>query len=251
MSVAAPDRYRPTPLGRCACGAPVDAASFRDRQSYLEWWIHPACQACQDSVFLARDEATGAALPLRRGVVAAYHKGEFAALPFVFTRAGGPRAWEPRFAVRVGAEAPLADPFVDLAPMRDVLHDHQIRVYSARRYWYGVGHRLVGTELVVTFDASMACALRRHAPVLASSDCVALADTEVLHAMVGLSREALVGEVFPDPSECAIPSVPANALAFCARLGAVLADATLVGFAVKEAVFDDVLRFGARRSVRA
>ena len=77
--------HRPTPLGRCGCGVDVHAGSFRDRLSYREWWIRPACQDCQDRLYLARDPDTGEPLPLRRRAIVAARDQDFAALPFRWT----------------------------------------------------------------------------------------------------------------------------------------------------------------------
>ena len=240
------DLPRPTPLGRCACGVDVDAASFRDRESYFEWWIHPACQACQDRVFLARDESTGAALRLRRGAVAVSRgeeSEEFAAVPFLFTVPGGPRAWEARFAVRVGPDLGDSDPYLDLAPMRPHLAHHQIRVQRAARAWQGVSYRLGQPDLVITLDRAMAARIRTDFPRFAGAACVVpLLDSAALHASAGVSRSALERALIDDgPESPPCPSAwPTNPLASCAWIGAALSDSRMVGVS-SGALFDAVL----------
>ena len=151
----APDdaSQRPTPLGRCGCGVHVDAASFRDRLSYRKWWIRPACQDCQDQVYLARHPDTGARPTLRRGAVIATRDQDFAALPFVWTVPGGPYAWEARHAVRVGPNAREVDPYDALESMRSALHHHQVDVLTAPACWDGVAYRLRALDVVATLDA--------------------------------------------------------------------------------------------------
>ena len=166
-------------------------------------------------------------------------------MPFLFTRPGGARAWEARFAVRVGADLSVSDPYADFAAMRRVLAHHQIRVHSARSYWHGVAHRIGRPELVLTIDSPMVFRIRSDIPALLSSDFVALADAELLHTIVGLSRRDILDAVFApswvDPGDAR--SVPSNTLALCARIGALLADPN-VGDAVGFSGFFDAVLAG-------
>ena len=249
-------RQRPTPLGRCACGAYVDAASFRDRQSYREWWIHPACQACQDATFLARDSSTGRRLVLRRGAIVVCRDRELAALPFLFTRPGGPRAWEPRFALHVGPAVRRSDPYADLAAMRSELNEHQISVHFARSWWQGAAYRLGSPDLIITADLPMAALCAQLVPALGRSCRLAIDDPSVLSPSLFRAVSRCVAPLFAagpdvsDPSAGAIPS----ALACCASVGAVLAEPLAAGRSRARAVFDVVLeahfarqRAGVRR----
>ena len=131
-----PPHALPTAKGRCGCGAPVYADSFRDRDSYREFHLSGFCQACQDTVFLAMSDVEPLKYALRRGAVAACTERdgvrELAFLPFVFTAPRGPLEWEARYATRVAPPgAASVDPCTELRAMRPVLRLHQIRLLCA------------------------------------------------------------------------------------------------------------------------
>ena len=219
--------HRPTPLGRCGCGVDVHAGSFRDRLSYREWWIRPACQDCQDRLYLARDPDTGEPLPLRRGAVVAVRDQDFAALPFLWTVPAGPRAWEARHAVRVGPTARQVNPYDALEPMRSELQHHQVAVHTARASWHGVKHRLRALDVVVALDAQTLARARCLAPVGRGVRRIILADAALLSAAAGLAPERIVAEVLGDDwLDSGISSrLGPDPLALCARIAAVLGGA--------------------------
>ena len=142
-------------LGRCPCGAHVPRAGFRDRTSYLEFRINGLCQACQDSVFLcttAHHDARGR-LPLRRAALVAHDDASVAVLPFLAVAEGPRIAWEARHLVRIGPRLAPLDPCEALAPMRETLSAHLVRLHDTPRPDDPtVRARLAGTELVVVLD---------------------------------------------------------------------------------------------------
>ena len=221
------DSHRPTPLGRCGCGVDVHAGSFRDRLSYREWWIRPACQDCQDRLYLARDPDSGEPLPLRRGAVIAARNQDFAALAFVWTVPGGPYAWEARDAVRVGPTAREVDPYDALESMRSELYHHQVDVHTAPAYWDGVGYRLRALDVVVALDAQALARARLLAPVLRGVHGISLADAAFLRAAAGLAPERVVAEVLGDdwPNSGLSSRLGPDPLEKCGRIATVLVDA--------------------------
>ena len=127
-------------IGRCLCGASVFADSFRDRESYLEFYrtARGLCQACQDSIFLGENpDEPAAPFPIVDGALAAVRTSRAGAaeaclLPFRLVAA--PQAliaWEARFIVRAGPALEPLDPWRELEPMRELLDDHQVRVSVA------------------------------------------------------------------------------------------------------------------------
>lgn len=240
---------RPTPLGRCGCGVHVDAASFRDRLSYREWWVRPACQDCQDQVYLARHPDTGARLALRCGAVIATRDQDFAALPFVWTVPGGPYAWEARHAVRVGPNASEVDPYDALESMRSALHHHQVDVLTAPACWDGVAYRLRALDVVVTLDAQTLSRARVLAPVLRGVRGIGLADAACLRGAPGLAPQRIVGEVLGDGWPDAGSASPAgpDPLVLCARIAAVLVGAGARARCGGAPAFDAVLAAAAAR----
>ena len=235
--------HRATPLGRCGCGVDVHAGSFRDQLSYREWWIRPACQDCQDRLYLARDPDTGEPLPLRRGAVVAARDQEFAALPFLWTVPAGPRAWEARHAVRVGPTARQVNPYDALEPMRNALHHHQVAVHTARTSWHGVNHRLRALDVLLVLDDATLARARRFAPVLRSVGSIVLADAAFLRAAAGLAPERIVAEVLGDdwPDSRISSRLGPDPLALCARIAAVLVDAGARARCGGSPAFDAVL----------
>lgn len=203
---------------RCPCCV-VSRSAFVSRG-----WVRPACQACQDAIFLARDPLTGRSVPVRRGATVVCRDAEFAALPFLFTRPGGPRAWETRFALRVGPRVVPSDPYVDLAPMRPQLLEHQIRVHYARTSWQGVAHRLGRPELVITADAAMATRIPRFVPLLRGSWRIALGRVGLFRPTLGVMFSKLSERLFSDSWDDGAPFGPwiPNSLGLCARIGALI-----------------------------
>ena len=120
-------------IGHCRwCGARVGAGSFRDIDSYREYQVAAACQACQDEMYLGTSEGSLLPHPVRHGViVGAVTAGdclhEVALLPFLFIVPSARIVWEPRYLLRAGSATHPVDPWVELAAMRDEWRDYNIR----------------------------------------------------------------------------------------------------------------------------
>ena len=120
-------------IGRCACGASVAVDSFRDGESYDDFYRRGLCQDCHDARLTTGPASTRRAM--RRGAVVAHAFADrsspsVAAIPFLFCEPGRFIAWESRHALRIGPNQQPADPLDDLFPMRHLLGGHQIRVHD-------------------------------------------------------------------------------------------------------------------------
>ena len=170
-------------IGRCVCGAAVHDDSFRDWESYLEFYRQSGlCQECQDGVFLVDtgwDEPRR--FPLRSGalVAATVHGGslaELAVLPFRFVVPRARIVWEPRYLTRAGSELAPLDFWDELLPMRGVLEGHQVRLEEVGSFEHPrVRERLGGVDLVVGLDRPSIEAAAEACPFLPAGDaCAAL-----------------------------------------------------------------------------
>ena len=204
---------QPTVLGRCDCGAEVRSDSFRDRDSYREYFLSGLCQSCQDRIFLAITGEPEPTPPIRRGAVAACKGGETAVVPFLFTRAGRPIAWEVRHIVRLGAALAPCDPWDALDPMRRVLERHLVRAHVADDASApGVAERIGGLDLRIVADRCMLAALHALPPARSGVRDVVLENALPWPQHFGTPFAERLGVGPWDPS----------ALRRCARLGAVL-----------------------------
>ena len=126
-----------TEIGRCVCGARVFDDSFRDRESWCEFYLtgRSLCQACQDAIHLgANTDEPGGYLPIVDGALVAVRASgksvnEICLLPFRLVGPPAARiAWEARFISRAGPRLEPLDPWDELEPMRERLTGHQVRV---------------------------------------------------------------------------------------------------------------------------
>lgn len=173
-------------VGRCVCGAAIRDDSFRDRESYLEFYRHSGfCQECQDGVFLAGtgwDEPRR--FPLRSGalVAATVHAGslaELAVLPFRFIVPPARIVWEPRYLIRAGSGLAPLDPWNELDPMREALDDHQVRIEETGSFEHPLlRRRLHDADLVLGLDRASLQAVARACPFLPGGDALAALEDE-------------------------------------------------------------------------
>ena len=121
-------------LGHCRwCGARVGHGSFRDLDSFREYQVAAACQACQDAMYLGMsDEEPLVRHPVRHGVIVGAVTAddslcEVALLPFLFVVPLARIVWEPRYIVRAGSASHPVDPWVELGAMREEWRDCNVR----------------------------------------------------------------------------------------------------------------------------
>ena len=172
-------------IGRCPCGAAIHDDSFRDRESYREFYRQSGlCQECQDRVFLADtgwEEPRW--FPLRSGalVAATAHSGvlaELAVLPFLFIVPRAQIVWEARHLIRAGSGLAPLDPWDELDPMEEVLEGHQVRIGELDSFEHPLlRQRLHDADLVLGLDRASLRAVARACPFLPGGDAlVALED---------------------------------------------------------------------------
>ena len=174
-------------IGRCLCGAPVHDDSFRDWESYVEFYRHSGlCQACQDRIFLAGTRwEKPRTFPLRSGALLAScvrdgALAELAILPFAFVVPRAQLVWEPRFLVRAGPGLDPLDLWDELLPMRGTLEGHQVRVEECDAFEHPlVRERLGGVDLAVGLDRASLEAVAAVCPFLPGGDARAALDDEV------------------------------------------------------------------------
>ena len=151
-------------IGHCRwCGARVGAGSFRDLESFREYQVAAACQACQDAMYLGTsDEGSLVSHPVRHGVVVGAVTAddclhEVALLPFLFVVPPARVVWEPRYLLRAGSAIHPVDPWVELAAMRDEWRDFNVRTLCIPSSTNPlVCEGLVDRDLVIALDAPAA-----------------------------------------------------------------------------------------------
>ena len=177
---------QPTEIGRCLCGAPVFADSFRDRESYAEFHLtgRCLCQACQDAIYLAANtDEPGGYFPIVDGALVAVQASgksvdEIAFFPFRLVATPAARvAWEARFIARAGPRLEPLDPRDELEPMRERLTGHQVRVDEHTSFRsLELNERLANLALLIGLDrpsldtARSLCSLSRGVSLASLTD---------------------------------------------------------------------------------
>ena len=151
-------------LGHCRwCGARVGHGSFRDLDSFREYQVVAACQACQDAMYLGMsDEEPLVQHPVRHGVIVGAVTAddslcEVGLLPFLFVVPPARLVWEPRYLLRAGSASHPVDPWVELAAMREEWKDCNVRTLCIPAPTNPlVCEGLVDRDLVIALDAPAA-----------------------------------------------------------------------------------------------
>ena len=195
-------------LGHCRwCGARVGAGAFRDLDSFREYQVAAACQACQDAMYLGMsDEEPTVRHPVRHGVIVGAVTAddclcEVGLLPFLFVVPPARVVWQPMYLLRAGSATHPVDPWVELAAMRDEWRDCNVRALCIPSSTNPlVGEGLVDRDLVIALDAP---AVR-----VAADLCPTLRPP----ALVNLSAELPWRQAYGTPLRPLAPFLRAHAL---------------------------------------